>query len=219
LISLEDIKHDPEVDVYLRKGNDYLGVMGYTEHGYRHMSLVSSIAGNILEILDYPKRDSELAAIAGYMHDIGNVISRHDHGQSGAVLAYTILSRMNMDPAEIATIISAIGNHDEEYGYSVNQVAAALILADKSDVHRSRVRNPDFASFDIHDRVNYAVENSVLKVNAPAQTITMELDINQEISTVMDYFEIFLSRLLMCRRAAEFLGCTFNLVINGAKLF
>lgn len=219
MISLEDIKHDPEVDVYLRKGNDYLGVMGYTEHGYRHMSLVSSIAGNILEILDYPKRDSELAAIAGYMHDIGNVISRHDHGQSGAVLAYTILSRMNMDPAEIATIISAIGNHDEEYGYSVNQVAAALILADKSDVHRSRVRNPDFASFDIHDRVNYAVENSVLKVNAPAQTITMELDINQEISTVMDYFEIFLSRLLMCRRAAEFLGCTFNLVINGAKLF
>ena len=200
MISLEDIKHDPEVDVYLRKGNDYLGVMGYTEHGYRHMSLVSSIAGNILEILDYPKRDSELAAIAGYMHDIGNVISRHDHGQSGAVLAYTILSRMNMDPAEIATIISAIGNHDEEYGYSVNQVAAALILADKSDVHRSRVRNPDFASFDIHDRVNYAVENSVLKVNAPAQTITMELDINQEISTVMDYFEIFLSRLLMCRR-------------------
>jgi metal-dependent HD superfamily phosphatase/phosphodiesterase len=219
LVSLEDVKRDPEVDVYVRKGNDYLGVMGYTEHGYRHVGLVSKSARNILEKLGYSKRDSELAAIAGHMHDIGNVISRHDHGQSGAVLAYTILSRMQMDPTEIALVISAIGNHDEEFGHAVNQIAAALILADKSDVHRSRVRNPDFASFDIHDRVNYAVENSVLKVNAPAQTITMELDINQEISTVMDYFEIFLSRLLMCRRAATFLGCTFNLVINGAKLF
>lgn len=219
MVSLEDVKRDPEVDVYVRKGNDYLGVMGYTEHGYRHVGLVSKSARNILEKLGYSKRDSELAAIAGHMHDIGNVISRHDHGQSGAVLAYTILSRMQMDPTEIALVISAIGNHDEEFGHAVNQIAAALILADKSDVHRSRVRNPDFASFDIHDRVNYAVENSVLKVNAPAQTITMELDINQEISTVMDYFEIFLSRLLMCRRAATFLGCTFNLVINGAKLF
>lgn len=218
LLALEDIKRDPEVDVYIRKGNDHLGAMGFTEHSYRHLNLVSNVSRNILERLGHPDREVELAAIAGYLHDIGNVISRHDHGQSGAILAFSILNRMGMHPEEIATIISAIGNHEEQYGHAVNNVAASLILADKSDVHRSRVRNQDFATFDIHDRVNYAVEQSFLRVDAKERAITMELTIDQQISTVMEYFEIFLSRMVMCRRAASFLKCQFGLVINGARL-
>jgi metal-dependent HD superfamily phosphatase/phosphodiesterase len=162
MITLEDIKKDPVIDAFIRKGNKYLGVMGFTEHSYRHVSLVSSIARNILERLGYSERQAELAAIAGYIHDIGNVVSRNDHGISGAVMAYPILMQMGMHPDEIATVISAIANHEEQYGHAVNSVAAALIMADKSDVHRSRVRNPDFATFDIHDRVNYAVEHSFL---------------------------------------------------------
>lgn len=217
-ITLIDIKKDPVVDVCIRKGNEYLGVLGFTEHSYRHINLVSSIAKNILERLDYSPREVELAAIAGYMHDIGNVISRYDHGQSGATLGFQILSRMGMPPDEIATIVSAVGNHEEEYGQPVNSVAAAIILADKSDVHRSRVRNQDFATFDIHDRVNYAVEHSFLRVNREQRSITMELTIDIEIVPVMEYFEIFLSRMVLCRRAADFLNCIFELEINGAKL-
>ncbi|KNZ71084.1 metal dependent phosphohydrolase [Thermincola ferriacetica] len=218
MITLADVKKDPVVDTFIRKGNEYLGVMGFTEHGYRHINLISSIARHVLEKLNYSKREAELAAIAGYMHDLGNVISRYDHGQSGATIAFYVLTRMGMPPDEVATIISAIGNHEEEYGHPVNSVAAALILADKSDVHRSRVRNQDFATFDIHDRVNYAVEHSFLRVNTEKRTITMELTIDIDIVPIMEYFEIFLSRMILCRRAADFLNASFELEINGARL-
>lgn len=218
MITLEDIKKDPVVDAFIRKGNKYLSVLGFTEHSYRHVSLVSSVAKNVLERLGYPQRQVELAAIAGYMHDLGNVVSRNEHGISGAVIAYPILMQMGMHPEEIATVISAIANHEEQYGHAVNSVAAALIVADKSDVHRSRVRNSDFATFDIHDRVNYAVEHSFLWVDDNKHTITMELTIDIDICPVMEYFEIFLSRMIMCRRAAAFLKCKFELVVNGAKL-
>jgi len=218
MITLEDIKKDPVVDTFIRKGNQYLGVIGFTEHSYRHVNLVSSIAKNILERLGYPARQAELASIAGYLHDIGNVISRNSHGISGAVISYPILMQMGMHPDELATVISAVANHEEQYGHAVNSVAAALIIADKSDVHRSRVRNADFATFDIHDRVNYAVEHSFLWVAEDKHTITMELTIDIDICPVMEYFEIFLSRMIMCRRASTFLKCNFELVVNGAKL-
>lgn len=218
MLTVEDLRTDPEVTTYIARGNDYLGAMGFTEHSPRHLNLVAKEASRILESLGYPHRDCELAAIAGYLHDVGNMVSRQDHGQTGAMLAYQILHRLQMAPEEIALVISAIGNHEEEYGHAVNHVASALILADKSDVHRSRVRNPDIGSFDIHDRVNYAVEQSALRIEPEQKLITMELIINSEISTVMEYFEIFLTRMIMCRRAAAFLGCHFSLVINGAKL-
>ncbi|MBC7324222.1 MAG: HD domain-containing protein, partial [Moorella sp. (in: Bacteria)] len=176
------------------------------------------IGYNVLEHLGYDKRTAEMAAIAGYLHDIGNVISRQDHGQTGALLAYRILSRLGMSVDEVATIIGAIGNHEEAYGQAVNNVGAALILADKSDVHRSRVRNKDISTFDIHDRVNYAVEHSFLRVDAARKAITLELTIDLAISTPMEYFEIFLTRMMMCRRAAAFLGCQFGLVVNESRL-
>lgn len=218
VISLEDIKKNRVIDTFVRKGNEFLGVMGYTEHGYRHINRISKIAREILEKLNYPERTVELAGIAGYMHDIGNVISRYDHGQSGATLGFRILQDMGMPPEEIAMVISAIGNHEEEYGHPINEVAAALILADKSDVHRSRVRNQDFATFDIHDRVNYAVEHSFLKIDGNLRTIIMELTIDIEICSIMEYFEIFITRMVLSRRAADMLKCTFELVINGARL-
>ncbi len=217
-ITLEDVKRNPVVDACIRKGNEYLGVMGFTEHSYRHINLVSSIARNILEKLGRPQRECELAAIAGYLHDIGNVISRNDHGISGANIAFNLLLNMGMPPEEVCTVASAIANHEEQYGYPVNAVAAALIVADKSDVHRSRVRNQDFATFDIHDRVNYAASHAFLFVNDDRRIITMELNIDIEICPVMEYFEIFLARMMLCRRAANYLGCNFELVINGAKL-
>lgn len=218
MVTLEEIKNNPLVDSFIRKGNEYLGVQGFTEHSYRHLNLVSTIARNILERLGHPGRQAELAAIAGYMHDIGNVLSRNDHGISGATLAFTILHGLGMPPDEIATVISAIANHEEQYGQPVNNVAAALIVADKSDVHRSRVRNMDFATFDIHDRVNYAVEHSFVWVNKEKRTITMDLSIDINICPVMEYFEIFLTRMMLCRRAANFLNCKFELMVNGSKL-
>ncbi len=218
MVVLDDVKKNPVIDSFIRKGNEYLGVQGYTEHSYRHVNLVSSIAKNILTKLGYSKREAELAAIAGYLHDIGNVVSRNDHGISGANICCPILLQMGMDPDEVAMVISAIANHEEEYGQPVNNVAAALIMADKSDVHRSRVRNQDFATFDIHDRVNYAVEHSFVWVDEKKRTITMELDINTEICPVMEYFEIFLTRMMLCRRAAVFLKCSFELVVNGNRL-
>jgi metal-dependent HD superfamily phosphatase/phosphodiesterase len=217
-ITLEEIKNIPVVETLIRTGNNNLEVMGFTEHGFRHISLVSSIAYNVLRLLDYPERDAELARIAGYLHDIGNVVNRSGHHLSGAILAYYILDKTRMSHDEIFTVVSAIGNHDEQTGQPVNNVAAALILADKSDVHRTRVRNQSIAGFDIHDRVNYAVERSFLRVDPDNRQILLELDIDPHISPVMDYFEIFLSRMMMCRRAAEFLGCTFGLEINGNKL-
>lgn len=218
MVVLDDVKRNPVIDSFIRKGNEHLGVMGFTEHSYRHVNLVSSIAKNILAKLGYSEREAELASIAGYLHDIGNVVSRNDHGISGATICCPLLLQMGMEPDETAVVISAIANHEEEYGQPVNCVAAALIMADKSDVHRSRVRNQDYATFDIHDRVNYAVEHSFLWVDEKKRTITMELQINTEVCPVMEYFEIFLTRMILCRRAAVFLRCRFELVVNGTRL-
>jgi metal-dependent HD superfamily phosphatase/phosphodiesterase len=218
LVTLQDVKKNVVIETFIKKGNQFLGEMGFTEHSFRHVNLVASIARNILERLGFSAREAELGAIAGYLHDIGNVMSRNNHGVSGAIIAYQILTDMGMPPEEVATVISAIANHEEEYGHPVNNVAAALILADKSDVHRSRVRNPNLATFDIHDRVNYAAEHSFLWVNEERRLITLELTIDIEICPVMEYFEIFLSRMALCRRAANFLKADFELMINGAKL-
>ncbi len=217
-ITLADVKHHPKVETYIRVGNEHLGAMGFTEHGFRHATLVSTIAHNVLQRLGYSERHTELAALAGFMHDMGNVVSREDHGQTGAMMAMQLLEAMGMPFEEVASVCSAIGNHEEQYGVAVNPIAAALILADKSDVHRSRVRNQDFATFDIHDRVNYAVTPSFVRVDEEQRVITLELTIDQEVSSIMDYFEIFLTRMVMCRRAAEMLNAKFSIVMNGNKV-
>lgn len=216
--TLEDVKRDPEAAAFITKANEYTGVIGYTEHGARHANLTSSIAGNVLRRLGHDERAAQLAGIAAYLHDIGNLVSRANHEHTGAVLADGILARLGMVADERAVVMGAIGNHEESHGEPVSAVGAAVILADKSDVHRSRVRNPDQTTFDIHDRVNYAVEHSFLRVEEKSKTITLELTIDTAISQVMEYFEIFLGRMLMCRRAATFLGCDFKLQINGTKL-
>jgi len=219
LITLEDIRANREVEAYIDGGNVHLGALGYTDHGFRHAGLVASIAKNILERLGYPERERELAAIAGYLHDIGNVVSRFYHAQVGAALAEGILRRMGMDPREVAVVMGAIGSHDpEDTCNAVSNVSAALILADKSDVHRSRVRNPDIHNFDVHDRVNFAASRSFLRVDLEQKIISLELTVDTKISPVMEYFEIFLTRMLACKRAAEFLGCTFELDINHVRL-
>ena len=218
MVTLTEVQTSPVIKAIIDKGNQHLAAMGFTDHGFLHLTLVSLISQEILVTLGYDKRLAELAGIAGYMHDIGNVINRAGHSQSGALMATAILRRMGMEPREIAIISAAIGNHDEGSGHPVNEVAAALILADKSHVHRNRVRNTDVVRFDIHDRVNYAVEHSILNIDEEKKSITMELAIDTNICPVMEYFEIFLSRMLMCRRAANFLGCEFELIINGAKL-
>jgi metal-dependent HD superfamily phosphatase/phosphodiesterase len=216
-LGLEAVRTDPEVQAYIRQANKNLGVLGFTEHGFRHVGLVANIARNVLRLLDYDPRQQELAAIAGYLHDIGNVVSRHGHASTGAVLAYPILNRLGMAPEDVAIILGAIGSHGDDsgrLGEPVNPVSAALILADKSDVHRSRVRNNDPVSFDQHDRVNYAATSSFLRVAPEAKTITLELTIDTEMAPVMQYFEIFLPRMLMSRHAAELLGCAFHITIN-----
>lgn len=218
MVSLGDIKDSKLVETLVIKGNEHLGAIGYTDHGKVHVGLVSSLSRNILLDLGYDARIAELAGISGYMHDLGNVINRNDHSQSGALMAMEILRRMGMKPDEISIIVAAIGNHDEGSGHPINAVSAALILADKSHVHRNRVRNTDVATFDIHDRVNYAVEKSLLNVDGLGKMISMDLTIDTSICPVMEYFEIFLSRMLLCRRAANFLDCEFALIINGAKL-
>ncbi len=217
-LTLNEIKKDPAITAFIQKADEHLGVMGYTEHGFRHASLVSNISQNILLRLGYPERQAELASIAGYLHDIGNIVNRRDHGRTGAVIALNYLLAQGFDPGEAATMVGAIGNHEEECGEAVNNVAAALILADKSDVHRSRVRNTDLATFDIHDRVNYAAVHSFLNVNEEKRNITLEIKIENSICPVMEYFEIFLVRMMMCRRAAIFLGCQFKIEINGNVL-
>lgn len=216
--TLEDVRRDPEVDAFITKANEYTGIIGYTEHGVRHASLSANIAVNVLRRLGYDARTVELAAIAAYLHDIGNLVSRTNHEQASAILADRALTRLQMPAEERAIVMGAIGNHEERHGDVVSAVGAAVILADKSDVHRSRVRNPEPKTFDIHDRVNYAAEHSFLRVDEKSRTITLELSIDTTISQVMEYFEIFLDRMLMCRRAAEFLGCGFKLQINGVKL-
>jgi len=218
MVTLEQIKEDEEVICYIEMANAHLGAMGYTDHSFRHVEIVSRRAQEIATKLGMGERFAELAAIAGYLHDMGNVVSRYNHSQSGALLAAAILRRLGMDCYELGQIIGAIGNHDEGEGEIVNQLTAVLVLADKTDVHRSRVRNKDFATFDIHDRVNYAVEQSDLEVDAGERRITLHLSIDTKIVPVIEYFEIFMQRILMCRRAAAFIGCEFAIIINGARL-
>jgi hypothetical protein len=218
MLEAADLKHHPVVQGFIKQGNAHLEAIGYTDHGQVHVAVVSRLSREILLKLKYPQRMADLAAIAGYLHDIGNVINRNGHSQSGALIAWELLHRMRMPQNEIAVVCAAIGNHDEGSGQPVNEVAAALILADKSHVHRNRVRNSDVATFDIHDRVNYAVEYSIVNIDAAERVISMEMAIDTEICPVMEYFEIFMSRMLMCRHAADFLKCEFELIINGAKL-
>ncbi|MDY4077749.1 MAG: HD domain-containing protein [Clostridium sp.] len=218
MITFEEIKNNEHIKTYIKKADESLIALGYTEHSFAHVTKVSEMAKEILLKLGYPKREAELAQIAGYLHDIGNVINRVDHAQSGAVMAFRILDKLGAEPEEIATIITAIGNHDEGTAVAVNPVAAALILADKTDVRRSRVRNSDLSTFDIHDRVNYAVEQSSTTISEDKKAIILNLKINTEISSVMDYFEIFLDRMLLCRKAAEKLNLKFQLIINNQIL-
>ncbi len=218
MITVQDIKKSEEVRNFLSIAERQMQVLGYTEHSFRHVSLVSENAGTILEQLGHSDREVELTKIAGYLHDIGNAVNRTDHAHSGAIMAYGLLTKMGMEFYEASEVMHAIGNHDEKTGTAVSIISAALILADKSDVHRSRVRNTDFATFDIHDRVNYAVEKSVISVNNEEKTAELMLEIDTVICPVMDYFEIFLARMTMCRKAAEFLGLHFQLLINGNRL-
>ena len=214
-MTYEEIRGDHAVNVYIAQADKTLEALGFTEHSFPHVTRVAKAAGDILLALGHSPREVELAKIAGFLHDIGNVVNRVDHSQSGAVMAFRILDRMDFPPEEIAAIVSAIGNHDEGTGVPVSPLAAALILADKSDVRRSRVRKKEDIESDIHDRVNYAVTDSSLMVFAQEGQILLELTIDTGISAVMDYFEIFMKRMLLCRKAAQKLGCTFHLKING----
>jgi len=218
IVTLDAVQADPGVLAYIQMGDDYLGALGYTEHGLRHANLVAHIAGNVLRRLGYEDRTAEVASIAGFMHDIGNCISREFHGVSAALLARSVLVERGMDLAEVAVVMNALGNHEEEIGVPATVVGAAVIMADKADVHHTRVRNTDPASFDIHDRVNYAAKRSFLRVDGETRTVTLELDIDTEESQVMEYFEIFLSRMQICRKAAGVLDARFSLVINETKL-
>lgn len=217
-MTYEEIRRDEAVKVYIAQADASMMALGFTEHSFAHVTRVAEIAGNILRSMNYPERTVELARIAGYLHDIGNVVNRVDHSQSGAVMAFRILDRMNFPPEEIASIVTAIGNHDEGTGMPVNAVAAALIIADKSDVRRSRVRKKADIAQDIHDRVNYSVTHSDLAVDVERNTVTLKLVVDTNVSSVMEYFEIFMKRMLMCRKAAEQLGLTFRLVINDQLL-
>jgi uncharacterized protein len=217
-VTFASVRENPRVKVFVRKADEALAEIGYTEHGERHVGLVAHIAYNTLKRLGYPEREAELAAIAGYLHDIGNAVNRDHHAQTGAVMAMQMLGEMGMSDVEIIRVIGAIGNHHENDGEAVSAVAAALILADKSDVHRTRVRNPDMIKFDIHDRVNYAVEKSFLNVDEAGKQITLELTVDTAISQVMEYFEIFMTRMLASRKAAKFLGVSFGLTVNGNRL-
>lgn len=218
MISYTDILNNDEIKTYIEQADKSLIFLGYTEHSFSHVIRCANIAGEILSTLGYDERTVELGKMAGYMHDIGNVINRIDHAQSGAVMAFRLLDKMGLAPEETARIISAIGNHDEGTAAPVNELAAALILADKSDVRRSRVRNRDTTDFDIHDRVNYAVEKSQLILNSEDKTVTLNLTVDESISKISEYFEIFLGRMLLCRRAADFFGMNFELKINGSRV-
>jgi hypothetical protein len=218
MITIQDIKKNEEVKHLLRFAEKQLSAIGYTEHSFRHVGLTAKNAGNILTGLGYSKREVELARIAGYLHDIGNAVNRIDHAQTGAVLAYDILVRIGMPIDDALEVMLAIGQHDEQSGTAVSVISSALILADKSDVHKSRVNNQNPDTYTIHDRVNFAVENSRLEVSAENRNANLILDINTDVSPVMDYFEIFLGRMAMCRRAANFLDLEFHLTINGNRL-
>ena len=217
-ITYETVKQSEEIRTYITQADASLLALGYTEHSFAHVTRCAVVAGDLLQELGYDAHTVELCRIAAFMHDIGNVVNRNDHAQTGAVMAFRILDKMGMSPTDVAAVITAIGHHDDSTAYPVNAVAAALILADKTDVRRSRVRNKDLASFDIHDRVNYAVEQSVTRLDREAGTFTLTLSINTQVCPVMDYFEIFLQRMILCRKAAEFFQLTFHLDINGQNL-
>lgn len=218
MITLEDVINNEEVQAFVNASQKQLKALGYTEHSYRHIGIVSKRTGEILQKLGYDERTVELGKIAGYMHDIGNCVNRVDHAHTGAILAYNILKEMGMPIEEITEIMMAIGNHDENTGTAVSDISAALILADKSDVHRDRVVNKNLSTFDIHDRVNYAVTDADLIMNAEERKITLNLTIDTKISPVLDYFEIFMQRTMMCKYAAKYLKIWFELIINDTKL-
>ena len=218
MLTYEQITKNELIKTYITRADESLSALGYTEHSFAHVMHVAATAGYILETLGYDARTVELAKIAGYLHDIGNLVNRKDHSQSGAVMAWSILNDMGCDPSEVATIVTAIGNHDEGTGVPVNAVAAAMILADKADVRRSRVRNQDISTFDIHDRVNYSVMKSRLKINEDKTLVKLKLTVDHKFGSVMDYFEIFMQRMILCRKAAEKLGLRFTLIINEQQV-
>jgi metal-dependent HD superfamily phosphatase/phosphodiesterase len=214
----DDVIKDPEIIEFISLSDKHLGEIGYTEHGFRHCKRVSDWAGTILEELGYSAEESTMARVAGYLHDIGNFVCRTDHGQTGASLLYPILKSHGFNPGQLGLVLSAVGNHEEQYGQVFNNICAAVVLADKSDVHRSRVRDYDLSKGDIHDDVNYAVTESKLKVDPQLREIRLELTIDDTIASVMDYFEIFLERMVMCRSAANYLGCDFHITCNGTSI-
>lgn len=218
MLTYDELKHNEEVNAYIIQADASLKALGYTEHSFAHVGVVAENAKYILETMGYPRHDIELVQIAAYLHDIGNLVNRIEHSQSGAVMAFSLLNRLGMPPQDTAAIVTAIGNHDEGTGIAVNHIAAALIIADKSDVRRSRVRNTDKTTFDIHDRVNYSAKKSSLKINSDKTLIKLKLSIDTQYGSVMDYFEIFLNRMIMCRKAAEHLGLQFKLIINEQQL-
>lgn len=218
-VALKDIQQDPWIISLLKRTNEQMGLLGFTEHGERHAYLVGNIAWKVLLKLGFDKRAAELAAIAGYLHDIGNVIHRDNHANAGALIAMDVLQRLGMDPDELSLVVGAIGNHEEERGDPVGEIAAAVIIADKSDVHRSRVQKTDSLDIDIHDRVNYSAQRSSVYVNSKKKAISLRIEIDTKVSQIMEYFEIFIERMLMVRRAVDFLGFKFELYINKTKLF
>jgi uncharacterized protein len=215
---LDEVTSNKAVQTYITLADQFTGQLGFTEHGFRHANLVARIAHNILARLGFDPHVCELAAVAGYLHDVGNVISRHNHPQTSALLALPLLTAMELPAEDVGMVIGAIGNHEEEMGHPVSPVSAAVNIADKSDVHRSRVRKDGQVEFDIHDRVNFAVRHSFVRVDAERKTVTLELDIDTAVSDILEYFEIFLTRMMMCRRAAEGLGCKFRMTVNGHSL-
>ncbi len=218
MLSFEEIRNNAAINIYIAQADLTLNALGFTEHSFAHVTKVAETAANILSQLGFSEREIELAKIAGYMHDIGNIVNRLEHAQSGAVMAFRILDKLNMPPEDIATVVTAIGNHDEGSGIPVNPVAAALILADKSDVRRSRVRGTDEFNFDIHDRVNFSVISSKLVIEKENKVIRLVMEIDTKYGSVMDYFEIFLERMVLCRKAAERLEMSFKLEINNQQL-
>lgn len=217
-MTYQEIRDNEEISTYIRQADMSLSALGFTEHSFAHVTIVAEKAGYILQTLGYDKRLVELAKIAGYLHDIGNLVNREEHSQSGAIIAFRILDHLNFPPEEVGLIVTAIGNHDEGTGVPVSPLAAALILADKSDVRRNRVRNQDISTFDIHDRVNYSVKKAELKINEAHTIIKLKLSVDTRYGSVMDYFEIFMQRMILCRKAAEKLGLQFKLMINEQQL-
>jgi len=217
-VTLDRVRRDPKVRTFLEAANDQLNALGYTEHGFRHAGIVAETAHSIIASLGQDGRAAELAAISGYLHDIGNAISRQGHPDTSALMAFDLLRDIGMPDSEIAQVIGAIGNHEEDAGAPASAIGAALILADKSDVHHSRVQNQNPLTFDIHDRVNFSVQRSSMRVDTENKSINLELTTDEQSASVMEYFEIFLSRMLMCRRAADFFGYKFKLIINGVEM-